>query len=243
MLTSGNTMSVPVVTGLNDGNTGFGGDGWWIILLFIFIAAFGGWGGNGFGSNNSGAMDNYVLTSDFSQLSRQLSDATAMTERKLDSVTNGICSLGYDQLGQMNGINTNILTQSNALASQLASCCCENREAISGVNYNMATQANTITNAINNGFCQTNFNAQTNTRDIVDSQNAGTQAILNKLSQMEVNAKDDRIAELTAMNNDLRLKASQEAQNAYLVQQLGQKVPIAAYTVPNPYCNCGGCCA
>lgn len=28
---------------------------------------------------------------------------------KLDGISNGICSLGYDQLAQMNGINTNIM--------------------------------------------------------------------------------------------------------------------------------------
>ena len=42
--------------------------------------------------------------------------------------------------------------------------------------------------------------------------------------------------------NTLRLKASQEAQNAYLISQLKAPCPIPAYTVPNPNCcynNCG----
>lgn len=55
---------------------------------------------------------------------------------------------------------------------------------------------------------------------------------------MESNAKDEKIAELTARNADLRLAASQAAQNNYLVDKLGCKMPIPAYQVPNPFCNC-----
>lgn len=238
MFNSNSTPFTMPVTPTSANNGVFGGDGWWVIIIFALIF---GWGGNGnglFGGRNGGVNDGYILTSDFSQLSQQLSDSTAMTERKLDSITNGICSLGYDQLNQMNGINTNILQSSNAIASQLAECCCNTREAISGVNYNLATQANGITNAINNGFCQTNFNAQTNTRDIVDAQNCGTQAILAKLSQMESNAKDERIAELQTINSDLRFQASQVAQNAF-IQNLVKPPINPCYVTQNPYCSCG----
>lgn len=31
----------------------------------------------------------------------------------------------------------------------------------------------------------------------------------------------------------------QQAQNNYLVSQLGTKAPVPAYVVANPYCNCG----
>jgi hypothetical protein len=46
----------------------------------------------------------------------------------------------------------------------------------------------------------------------------------------------DKIAALTAENQTLKFAASQQAQNAYLVSELGQKCPIPAYVVPNPYC-------
>lgn len=66
MLTS-NSMSpadLAAVTGNNNNNDGWGGSAWWIIILFLF--AFCGWGGNGFGNGGaSGAADNYVLASDF----------------------------------------------------------------------------------------------------------------------------------------------------------------------------------
>ena len=42
---------IAAVTGGN-GFGGFGGDGWWLILLFLF--AFGGWGNNGWGNVGNG---------------------------------------------------------------------------------------------------------------------------------------------------------------------------------------------
>lgn len=253
----------------NDRNNDFGGNGaWWIIILFLF-AFTGGWGNWGYGYSGFGggsapatstsAYEGYVLTNDMSMLSRQMSDGFNSQERKLDFISNGICSLGYDQLAQINGINTNIMTVGNTIQTQLADCCCKTQQNIKDVqyligstsadinrgvehgfadtNYNLATQANGLSTAIANGFCQTNFNNQTNTRDIIDNQSAGTQAILAKLSQMEVNAKDEKIAELTAKNADLRLAASQAAQNTYLLSEL-KPCPQPAYVVPNPYCSC-----
>lgn len=243
MLNTSNTtpFTMPVAPAYaNGGGFGFGNDS--VIWLFFILAVIGGWGfgGTGFGGfgGYGGAAENYVLASDFATLQRMISDGDSMIERKLDGLNNGICSLGYDQLAQMNGINTNIMQSANAIQGQLAQCCCDNREAIAGLNYNLATQVNGLNSTISNGFCQTNFNNSNNTRDIMDSQNAGTQAILAKLSQMESNAKDEKIAELTAKNSDLRLAASQSAQNSYLIGQL-RPAPVPAYTVANPFCNCG----
>ncbi len=198
-----------------------------------------------------------------SMISRQMSDGFNSQERKLDSISNGICSLGYDQLAQINGINTNIMTVGNTIQTQLADCCCKTQTNIGDVkyaigstgadisrgvergfsdtNYNLATQANGITNAMQSAFCQTNFNAQTNTRDIVDSQNAGTQAILARIDALESSRKDEKIAELTAQLNRADLAASQAAQNTYLLSEL-KPCPQPAYVVPNPYCNCRCSC-
>lgn len=257
---------IAAATGRNNGGM-FGDEGsaWWIIILFLFAFA-GGWGNNGYGygsgncgQNTAPVYEGYVLNNDMSMISRQMSDGFSSQERKLDSISNGICSLGYNQLDQMNGINTNIMGVGNAIQTQLADCCCKtqtnigdvkyaigstgaevNREVergFSDTNYNLATQANGITNAMQSAFCQTNFNAQTNTRDIVDSQNAGTQAILARIDALESSRKDEKIAELTAQLNRADLAASQAAQNTYLLSEL-KPCPQPAYVVPNPYCNC-----
>lgn len=191
-------------------------------------------------------------------ISRQMSDGFNSQERKLDSISNGVCSLGYDQLAQINGINTNIMSGVNTLqgaingvGSQLASCCCDLKYSLgsnaaeisrgvergfSDTNYNLATQSNALTTAVNNGFCQAGFAAQTNTRDIIDNASANTRAILEKLSKMEIDAKNDKIADLTARLNRADLAASQAAQNTYLINEL-KPCPQPAYVVPNPYCN------
>ena len=67
----------------NDGM--FGGDGswFWAIILLALIGGWGGYGFGGFGGNGrggAGIADNYVLATDF-----------ATIERKLDSISNGIC--------------------------------------------------------------------------------------------------------------------------------------------------------
>lgn len=257
MLSGGSSLSPADVLALNGNNDGFGAGGSWLWFLIVVFAIFGGWG-NGFGGN-AGASENYVLASDFATLQRQIDTATQGTQnlitnnsdalqRQIVSIGNGISSLGYDQLNQFNGVNKTVMqstydisTQLNNIANNQQSCCCTTQRSIDGVNYNLATQANGITNAMQTGFCQTNYNNQTNTRDIIDGQNANTRAIIDKLCSMESNAKDQRIAELTAMNSDLRLAASQQAQNNYLVNTL-RPAPSPAYVVANPYCNCGQAC-
>ena len=269
MFSSNNGYSladIAAATGRNN-DGGFGGENgaWWIIILFLF--AFCGWGnGNwgGFGGNqgSTSVYEGYVLNNDMSMISRQMSDGFNSQERKLDSISNGICSLGYDQLAQMNGINTNIMAGVNTLQGAIKDCCCQTQQntkdtqyligsnaaeisrgverGFADANYNLATQANGLSTTIANGFCQAGFTAQTNTRDIIDSAAANTRAILEKLNQMAVNAKDEKIAELTAKLNRADLAASQAAQNTYLINEL-KPCPMPAYVVPNPYCNCGQC--
>lgn len=237
---------IAAVTG-NNGFGGFGGDGgaWWIIILFLF--AFVGWGngGRGYGGYGSGVSDGYVLSSDFS-----------MTERKLDSISNGLCDGFYSQaqlnantnmamangfaqaeLARTNG-NTAIMQSINGIGTQIQQCCCDAR-------YDNLVNSNAVQNSIQTGFCQTNFNNSNNTRDIIDSQNSGTRAILEKLSAMESNAKDEKIAEQAQKINALQLAASQSAQNAYLVNTLTNNInprPIPAYQVANPNVFCGCNC-
>lgn len=242
------SMSPADYAAISGNNNDFmGGNGaWWIIILFLF-AFCGGWG-NGFGGyGGQGAADNYVLASDFATIQRQLSDGFNSIDNALDRQNAGICDLGYTQAQLINNASMAQMQSANAIQSQLASCCCDVREAISGVNYNMAMNSNALQNTIQTGFCQTNFNGQTNTRDIIESQNANTRAILEAIEANKVEALKDRIAEQNQQINALQLSASQQAQNAYLIDQLGTKCPIPAYLTCNPNAplnysiNYGGC--
>lgn len=239
MTNDGTVMTMPVQPANTVGNGGFGwgGEGsWFIIILFLF--AFLGWGGNGMwgGSRgaNGGAVDGYILTSDF-----------ANVERKIDGVNNGLCDGFYNQAQLINGVQRDInsgfmtaelsranqqaalMQQLNAMQAQQANCCCETREAIQSVRYDMASQA-----------CDTRNTVQTATRDIIDNQNQNSRAILDFLTQ-------SKLQDLQSENQGLKLAASQAAQNNYLISQL-RPTPIPAYPSCNPwaggtYNGCGGC--
>lgn len=199
-------------------------DGGWIWLIIIFVLLFG-WGGNGFanGSSNSGAADNYVLASDFASLERQISSGFEANRQQVTSVANGISSLGYDQLNQMNGINTNILTSTNTLQNQLSASCCENKSAIADLNYNLATSN-----------CATNNNINQAMQQIMQNDNANYRALHDEIVSNKIEQKDAQIAAMNQQINALQLTASQSAQNQYLISAL-RPSPVPAYTVANPY--------
>lgn len=236
---SGLTASdVALLSGRNGNNDGFGDNGsWWVIIFLIF--AFMGWGrgNNGFGggSNGYGAMDNYVLASDFATIQRQLSDGFGDLTAQSRYIQNGLCdgfyAMNTSLLNGFAGVNNSIMTNGyetrnaiNNVSSQLASCCCDIREGIQGVNYNLATNTCALQNTMN-----------MNTRDIVDSVNANYRALHDEIV---ANRIEDKNAQITAQQNEinaLRLKASQEAQNAYLINEL-KPCPSPSYIVPNPNC-------
>lgn len=253
---------IAAATGNNGRNSDgmFGdGNGAWFIILFLIFAVFG-WGrnGNGFGGGTGSVSDNYVLASDFATLQRQIDSSTATLERKSDTIQQGLCDgfyamntgmlngfsgvqqtlcqgfSGVNQAIATNGYETRLGTQ--ALGSQLASCCCNIEKAVQGVNYNMAMNTNTLQNAM----CL-------NTRDIIENQNANYRALHDEIV---ANRIEDKNAQIQAQQNEinaLRLAASQEKQNSFLINQL-KPCAEPAYIVPNPNCcynNYGfnnGCC-
>ena len=125
---------------------GFGGNGNWIWILFLWlIYGNNGWGGNGFGGNNgTGYLANQISNSEGRDLLLQAingrADAAAqlasITNTSVETVKNGIFSLqsSINQVGNqvgMSGMQTiNAIQAGNAaLGQQLAQCCCENRLA------------------------------------------------------------------------------------------------------------------
>lgn len=202
----------------------FGGNGaWWIFLLFLF-----GWGGNGWGGGNSDTRAAIEAGFDYNQLSNGI--------RGLE---HGLCDGFYEMNTAFGNTNMAAMQNTNAImgrlsdmAAQSSACCCETQRLIERglceVNYNILTQANA-----------TNNNIASAARDIIESNNNGVRSILDFLTQ-------DKITTLQAENQALRLTASQQAQNAFLIDQLGTKAPIPAYVVANPYasgyyagCGCG----
>ena len=213
--------------GARNGDGFFGdGNGWWIILLFLFCGwgNGGGWGGGG---GNVGTSREISYGFDMNNL-----------ENGIRGLEHGICDgfyemntallTGFGNVAMGNMQNTNAITaQLSNMAAQSAACCCDTQRLIERglceVNYNILTQSNGINTGIANAA-----------RDIIENNNNGVRSILDFLTQ-------DKIATLQAENQALRLTASQQAQNAFLIDQLGTKVPVPAYVVANPYTSYGGC--
>lgn len=222
---NGNSPSladIAAVTGNNKDGWG-DGNGWWVLI--ILFAIFGGWG-NGFGGGYGNgcdrasvpcatqadvraAVDQQTLISKIDQQTYGLSSTFTALNDNLNSnfrgIDNAICTLGYQNQQGFNEV-----------AHQISDCCCTTQRAIDGVNYNLATQ----TNAIQNAMCN-------NTRDIIENQNANTRSILDFLV-------NDKIATLQSENQNLKLAASQAAQNQYLVNEL-RPCAKPAYITCSPF--------
>lgn len=144
----GNTSSIDpnLLLALNN-NGGFGGNGNWIWILFLWMMwGNNGWGNNGFNNNGgTGFISNQLNNNAGRDLLLQaingradsLNQLATILNTSVESVKNGIFSLQSSiqtvgsQVG-MSGLETiNAIQSGNAtLGRQLCECCCENRLAI-----------------------------------------------------------------------------------------------------------------
>ena len=243
---------IAAATGKNNTGDGFAdGNSWWIILLFLMFGFGGrGWGyGNGacggagasttreeiaYGFDMNG-LSNSVrgvqqgLCDGFYALNNSVRDVQATLCQGFNGINTSILTGGYQTLDAIhansiaNMQNTNALTASlTGLGTQVAASTSDIRADLSkglcDLGYALATQESATRQAIADSA-----------RDLLENQNSNTRAILDFLTQ-------DKIASLTAENQSLKLTASQQAQNAYLVNALKDPCPIPAYMVPNPNC-------
>lgn len=248
---------------------GFGNSAWWIIILLIF-----GWGGfgNGFGGGFGGRgsaqgladLGNLVNNDAGRELlmSAIQGNGTAISQLAstvhcdqnalmgaIQNLSTQLCSIG-NQVGMSGQQIINAIQAGNsALASQLASCCCDIRNAITtqGFENQLATvnQTNTLQGAINfvnssveRGFAATNFETQRQTCDILGAIDKQTQAMVAQFAAIKEREDQREIQNLRDQVQAYQLSASQQQQTANIVGQL-QPVPRPSYIVPNPYgCGC-----
>lgn len=136
----------------NGGNSGwgFGGDGAWLIVLFLLFA-FNGWGGMGFGGFGMGGLGGGLLGSEFMMWPWMMTQNT-------------------DNIVQ-NGFNTQALgNQLSGLQSAVTSGFGDTALGIAGINQNICSTGNSITAAISNGF--SGAEAANNARQIANMQQA-----------------------------------------------------------------------
>ena len=128
----------------------------------------------------------------------------------------------------------------NAIQSQLATCCCDNRAATADVKYVLAQEG-----------CATRTADAQNTNALLAAFNNGIQSIKDQLCNDKIESKNDIISQLRSELLYARGQASQDVQTAAI--QLGQRnlaneveqyvAPraIPAYMVQNPNCCTNAC--
>lgn len=214
---------VPFVSGGNNGNGMWGGDGIWAILLLALLGnrgfGFGGGYGGGAGFVSGDALGyelgKVATTNDVASGFNNSAVLGGINELKLGQ-TSGFAGVQQTLCQGFNGINTSVLTGFNGvdksictlgynLTSQIANCCCETRAAIADLKY--ANEAQT---------CQ-----------LITNQNANTQRIIDYLN-------NEKIESLRAENLALKGRISNDVQSAYIINSV-RPTPIPAFTVPNPY--------
>lgn len=256
-----------LATMMNGGN-GFGGNGNWMWVIFLFflfpLLRNGGLWGNGNdngGSNGLGSLGGLINSdagrellmsaiqgngSAIQNLANMTGASTSAIQQAICGVENSITQLG-GQVGMSGQQIINSVQQGNMqLASQLASCCCDLRTAITQGNYEnqiatlQQTQAlggeiRNVGSALTQGFCDTAyaFRDQTcqlggaikdSTQVIKDATTAQTQAILAKLDNMERTGLLDKIDSQRETIATLKTNANITAQNYATQQMIGAAV-------------------
>lgn len=213
---------------------GMGGDGWWILLLFLLLGNRG-WG-NGIGGGNGGSDSLYPWMNQANQINDGFRDQ--MINDNVTEIRSGVTNLqtqlcnccGDIQMALANGFSgveqganaRQIANMQQAFAAQTAvtqgmndigmglqNCCCENRANIADLKYTVATENCADRAALADGI-----------RDVIASQTASTQRILDQLCQDKIDAKNDTINQLRQELLYSRGQASQDVQTAALRQSM-----------------------
>ena len=202
----GTTMLVQPTGMTGNGGNGFGwgGDGFWIILLFILL---GGWGGNnGFGGN-MGNSNLYPWMNQSNQISegfqnQMLNDNITGIQNSLNGISTQLCNNQMADLERSFAAQTANTAGLTALQGQLAQCCCDNRLATCQTQNIVATESAATRNTIQ----------------------GGVQTIIDKLCALELDGYKRENDNLRSQLNMATLRESQTAQNAFIQQGLTNEV-------------------
>lgn len=264
--------SALLLSALNN-NGGFGGNGNWMWIIFLFFleplmrggffgnGMFGNGGGNGFGYTDNlinNATGRELLMQGINGNGNAIQQLATNLNCDVNSIQTAICGLdkALAQLGGQVGMSgqqtINALQLGNQdIRAQLASCCCDIREAVTAGNYQnqIATlqQTQTVVDATRNvgervtqGFCDTaySFRDQTcqlngaikdSTQSIKDVTNAQTQAVIAKLDEMQRTGLLDKIDAQRETISQLRTQRDIVEQNIATQQMIGAAIaPINA---------------
>lgn len=217
----GGNMVMPVGPMYGSGNNGgfgdMGGNGWWIILLFLLLGV-GNWNnGNGGGFGGGSSVQN-----GFNQAA--LTSGLASIQNSINDVQSAICN-GFSQAEIANNARQMAdMQQTFNLQSQMSQCCCDQRAGIESLRATIASENCADRQAVADGV----------------------QRILDQMCNDKIDAKNERIADLERQLTMANLAASQGAQTSQILadnarqtvalEQYLNPTPIPAYVVQNPNC-------
>ena len=240
--------------GLMSGNNngGFFGNngGFQDIIALIVIAAifgngnfgFGGWGNN----NNQSSTEREMIMSaiqrngvDLSQLASSLNCSVGQLDNAIGQVASQICQLtGQVGMSSQQIINS-IQAGNSTLSSQLASCCCDVRQAISESNYLTERGFCNTNQTLAKGFSDIGYAFRDQTCNLEKAGSANTAAIIAKLDAIEDSRKDRELAEKDRVIATLTARSERQAelQPIYSVLQEIQcnQPPVKKIACPEQY--------
>lgn len=221
--------------GLMSGNNngGFFGNngGFQDIIALIVIAAIFGNGNFGFGNNgnNANSAERELIANmiqrngvDLNQLASSLNCSVGQINNAIGQVASQICNLS-NQVGtsSMQIINS-IQAGNSALASQLASCCCETQKAILESNYLTERGFCNTNQILSRGFSDIGYATRDQTCSIEKAIAASTESILAGQRNAEMRDMQDKIDALREKN----------AQQAVILNNAQQTSQFAAMLAP-----------
>lgn len=254
------SMDPSTLLALMNNGGGFGGGNWmWIIFLFFLY----GWGGNGlFGGRGAAGGLGAEINGDYgrsillqaingngtaiSQLASTLNCDVNAIQSAIHSVQQSVASVGA-QVGMTGAQVTNAINAGNqALSSQLAQCCCDNKLLITTQGYEnrIATAEQTAflgakidnqTNVITDKFCDLEKRELQNKIDSLREQNSTLMGQISNANQT---------AAIQSYVSSLVTPIAQDVASLKACQPPTINVPYpnvaAVPTIPNTYCNVYG---
>ncbi len=196
-------------------NGGFGGNNY---MWVLFLALLFGWNGNGFAGNVGNAAGRDLLASALAGNGNSVSELATTLNCNVGQIQAAINAIGTQVQGVANSVGltgqqviNSIQSGNAALASQMASCCCDIRNNITTQGYENRI-ANTEQTAILGGK--------------IDAQ---TTLINDKFCQLEMREMQNKLDALRSENSDLKGSISNGQQTAAIQSFVASSInPIAA---------------
>lgn len=244
--------SLSDIAALMNGNNNMNND-WWVWILLLAC-----WGPDGLGNGNGRSSS----TNDIESAVQRGFDTQTIVN-KLDGLNSGICSLGYDQLAQMNNIQASVAQNANTIQGAINQLGISNMQDTFGIQQainadtvanmqNMNTLIRTIDNcccenksaladikySMATDTCAINNNIHMTGDAIINSQTNGfnmlAQTIKDGFAQAEYREMARENADLRQRLNDCSRDGALRNMANYIVNEV-RPTPIPSWDVPNPW--------